>query len=156
MTIGDSRCDVCGSHEKAPYIGDVADRRVCLCRKCIGKACQSFLRYIRGFDRDHPPIKRPRNPNKPIIDPQGTIRCRGCQTALEAYRPGASPLCGPCMEAEALRRSRPELTQGSADSSTNPARHEPIDGSTRSPFRRRSHSRAACLTRADCLGRERN
>jgi len=100
MSIGDSRCDECDSKELSPFTGEVAHHRVCLCRRCIGKAVQAMLRYIRGFDRDHPRPKKPRNQSTPVTDLFGSTRCRGCEAQIHDFQPGASPYCDPCRESQ--------------------------------------------------------
>ena len=61
MSIGDYRCDDCGSKEAVPYVGEVAKTRMCLCRRCAGKAVKELIGYIRDFDRSRkPPRFRPK------------------------------------------------------------------------------------------------
>ena len=99
MSIGDTRCDSCGRKQPTGFAAVFGNTHIFGCRECAGKWCQMLLRYIRGFDRDHPRIKRPRNPLKPIVDAQGTHRCRGCEIQLVGWRVGDSPLCQECTKA---------------------------------------------------------
>lgn len=108
MSIQDNRCDDCGSHESWPFIG----HGWCFCRRCAGKVVQSLLRYIRGFDRDHPRPKKPRNVSKPIVDSFGKARCRDCETALDGWKQGDSPRCESCNKPEAARALSSPVASG--------------------------------------------
>lgn len=105
MTIGDSRCDGCQSKELFPFLGDLFGFRICACRKCAGKAVHALLRYVRGFDRDHPRRKVPRNTSRPIVDAHGQPRCRNCEAQLIAWHKTDSPYCQECQIEETERRS---------------------------------------------------
>ena len=102
MSIGDSRCDTCQSKERAPWAGIIGNQRLCLCRECVGKQAAAFIKWIKDFDRLYPPIKRPRNKSKPIVDPNGTVRCRQCSMAMVGWRTGESPYCATCQESPTL------------------------------------------------------
>lgn len=95
------KCDDCQSLESWPYLGHGR----CLCRKCVGQLVQALLRYIRGFDRDHPRPKKPRNQSKPVTDLFGGARCRGCEAQMPDWKPGDAPFCEACDE-------RPRHNQG--------------------------------------------
>jgi hypothetical protein len=96
MSIGDSRCDTCQSKERQPWAGIVGAARVCLCRKCIGSLVAACIKWIKDFDRLHPPVKRPKNPAKPIVDKHGTVRCRECHMQMPDWTVGDAPLCEAC------------------------------------------------------------
>ena len=108
MSIGDTRCDSCGRKQPTGFAAVFGNARLFGCRECAGKWCQMLLRYIRGFDRDHPRIKRPRNPKKPIVDIFGHVRCRECERRMDDWKAGESPTCAVCIEAaDSGRRMSP-------------------------------------------------
>jgi hypothetical protein len=102
VSIGDSLCDSCGRKQPTGFAGVLGNVPHFACRDCAGKWCQMLLRYIRGFDRDRPPVKRPRNKTKPITDSNGTVRCRQCEMQMHDRKPGDSPYCATCQERPVL------------------------------------------------------
>lgn len=125
MSLGDQRCDGCGSKELHPFMG----RALCLCRRCAGSFVQMLLRYIRGFDRDHPRPKKPKNQALPVTDLFGGARCRGCEAQMPDWKAGEPPYCTNC-EAEprapsAGRSVHERVHPWGPDAAHPPALHQP-------------------------------
>src|SRR5262245_66696910 len=88
-------CDNCKSVESWAYVGILT-----LCRRCAGTLVSRLIGWIKDFDRERGrPRKRPKNPDKPIVDSFGQTRCRDCEVHLKDWKPGDSPRCDLCRTA---------------------------------------------------------